>query len=112
MTKVAIVPEPSVEGITVYRAVAGSRQAVAKTVGGALDALIVLSAIMHFPSTPALAQGTNRTFDRYTLDFTTPRDAALQAKLEAVDARLRERYGMPAIRRPSDSSICRSCGWR
>ena len=39
MTKVAILPEPSGEGSTVYRAVAGARQAVAKTVGGALDAL-------------------------------------------------------------------------
>jgi hypothetical protein len=38
MTKVAILPE-SVEGQTVYRAVAGARQAVAKTVGAALDAL-------------------------------------------------------------------------
>ena len=39
MTKVAILPEFSVEGNTVYRAVAGARQAVAKTVGAALDAL-------------------------------------------------------------------------
>lgn len=39
MTKVAILPEPSAEGNTVFRAVAGARQAVAKTVGGALDAL-------------------------------------------------------------------------
>jgi len=39
MTKVAILPEPSTEGDTVYRAVAGTRQAVAKTVGAALDAL-------------------------------------------------------------------------
>src|SRR5438034_5372070 len=39
MTKIAILPEPSVGGSTVYRAVAGARQAVAKTVGGALDAL-------------------------------------------------------------------------
>src|SRR6266446_7507366 len=39
MTKVAILPERSVEGSTVYRAVAGARQAVAKTVGAALDAL-------------------------------------------------------------------------
>src|SRR5438552_8184575 len=38
MTKIAILPEPSVGG-TVYPAVAGARQAVAKTVGGALDAL-------------------------------------------------------------------------
>jgi hypothetical protein len=39
MTKVAILPEPSEEGQTMYRAVAGARQAVAKTAGGALDAL-------------------------------------------------------------------------
>lgn len=39
MTKVAILPEPSVEGDTMYRAVAGRHQAVAKTAGGALDAL-------------------------------------------------------------------------
>lgn len=39
MTKVAILPEPAAEGKTVYRAVAGARHAVAKTVGAALDAL-------------------------------------------------------------------------
>src|SRR5438445_4768900 len=39
MTKVAILPEPSIKGGNMYRAVAGARQAVAKTVGGALDAL-------------------------------------------------------------------------
>jgi len=39
MTKVALLPEPSVQGDTMYRAVAGARQAVAKTVGGALDPL-------------------------------------------------------------------------
>ena len=39
MTKVAILPEPSVEGDTMYRAVAGAHQAVAKTAGAALDAL-------------------------------------------------------------------------
>lgn len=39
MTKVAILPEPSLTGDTMYRAVAGARQAVAKTVGAALDAL-------------------------------------------------------------------------
>ena|SRR5438270_661949 len=39
MTKVAILPEPSARGDIVYRAVAGARQAVAKTVGAALDAL-------------------------------------------------------------------------
>src|SRR5258706_12651773 len=39
MTKVAILPEPSVKGDIMYRAVAGARHAVAKTVGAALDAL-------------------------------------------------------------------------
>ena len=39
MTKVAILPERSAKGVTVYRAVAGARQAVANTVGAALDAL-------------------------------------------------------------------------
>ena len=39
MTKVAILPESSVQGDTMYRAVAGARHAVAKTVGAALDAL-------------------------------------------------------------------------
>jgi hypothetical protein len=40
MTKVAILPEPAArDGVTYYRAVAGTRQSVAKTVGGALDGL-------------------------------------------------------------------------
>src|SRR5438046_415072 len=39
MTKIAILAEPSVEGDTMYRAVSGARQAVAKTAGAALDAL-------------------------------------------------------------------------
>jgi len=39
MTKVAILPETSVDGDTTYRAVAGAHQAVAKTAGAALDAL-------------------------------------------------------------------------
>ncbi|PWU09839.1 MAG: hypothetical protein C5B50_26650 [Verrucomicrobia bacterium] len=39
MTKVAILPEPTITDGTMYRAVAGGRQAVVGTVGGALDAL-------------------------------------------------------------------------
>ena len=39
MTKVAIVPEPSIEGQMMYRTVAGTRNAIAKTAGAALDAL-------------------------------------------------------------------------
>jgi hypothetical protein len=37
--KVAIVPEPLTEGEERYRAIAGERQAVARTAGAALDAL-------------------------------------------------------------------------
>jgi hypothetical protein len=39
MTKVAILPERSAKGVTMYRAVAGAHQAVANTAGAALDAL-------------------------------------------------------------------------
>lgn len=39
MTKVAILPERSAKGDTMYRAVAGARQAVASSAGAALDAL-------------------------------------------------------------------------
>lgn len=39
MTKVAILPEPSVGGATKYRAVAGAHQTVGETAGAALDAL-------------------------------------------------------------------------
>src|SRR5260370_41385670 len=38
MRKVAILPEPSVGGSTVYRAVAGARQARAEARGGGFDA--------------------------------------------------------------------------
>jgi beta-lactamase class A len=37
---------------------------------------------------------TMRPFDSYVLDFNTPCDTALQAKLEAIDASLRARHGM------------------
>jgi beta-lactamase class A len=37
----------------------------------------------------------------YTLDYNTPTDPALQAKVEAVDATLRKRYGMA----PADTSV-------
>jgi len=39
MTQVAILPEISTKGDTMYRAVSGARQAVVRTAGGALDAL-------------------------------------------------------------------------
>jgi len=39
---------------------------------------------------PSMKQG----FEGYTLDFETPVDAALQAEVETIDARLRGKYGM------------------
>jgi hypothetical protein len=39
MTNVAIVPEMSMEGDMMYRAVAGARQSLAKSAGAALDAI-------------------------------------------------------------------------
>jgi len=42
MTKVAILPEPTETGDMAYRAIAGERQSVGRTVGEALDALMPL----------------------------------------------------------------------
>ena len=36
------------------------------------------------------------SFTNYSLDYTTPVDAALQAKLEGIDVRLRAKFGMTA----------------
>jgi beta-lactamase class A len=40
------------------------------------------------------AVATTQTFDNYTLDYNSPTDPALQAKVEAIDAKLRAKYGM------------------
>jgi beta-lactamase class A len=37
---------------------------------------------------------TTRSFEQFTLDYDTPVDAQLQAKLETLDAQLRAKYGM------------------
>jgi beta-lactamase class A len=42
----------------------------------------------------SLAQPMKPGFESYALDYTTPVDAALQAKVEAIDARLRGELGM------------------
>ena len=39
MTKVAILPEPSKQGVMAYRAIAGGHESLARTAGAALDAL-------------------------------------------------------------------------
>ena len=38
--KVALLPEPTIQGGVEYRAIAGGRQALAKTAGTALDAIM------------------------------------------------------------------------
>ena len=43
-----------------------------------------------------LAPGMKQGFERYTLDFETPVDAALQKEVEGIDARLRGKYDMTA----------------
>jgi len=52
---------------------------------------ILLFAIMNLTNSGGFAAGA---FDSYVLDFTTPVDSKLQAKLKALDARLRERQGI------------------
>lgn len=42
----------------------------------------------------SLNSGAKTMQDRYTLDYETPSDPALQTQLEAIDARLRAKYGM------------------
>lgn len=56
----------------------------------ALTALMLLFAVLGLTS----AQTMNSNLDNYTLDYSTPVDPAVQAKLEAIDARLRAKYSM------------------
>jgi hypothetical protein len=62
MTKVAILPEPSIQDGVMYRAVAGARQSVAKTAGAALDAL---SAQLPADETGTLVIVQNHGPDRF-----------------------------------------------
>ena len=76
MTKVAILPEPSEHGNTVYRAVAGTRQAVAKTPGGALDAL---AAQLPLETSGTLVVVQNHRPDRF---FTREQQERLEALMQ------------------------------
>lgn len=105
MTKVAILPEPSIKGDIMYRAVAGARQAVAKTVGGALDALTaqlppeesgtLVVVQNHRPDQFFTVQQQRRLEDlmqrwRIARDTGKPLPASEQAELNAlVDAEVR-----------------------
>lgn len=75
-----------------HRSNAGDATRVApfRIVGG-----LFLSAIMSSISVNSSpGSGPNRGVAEYVLEFTTPCDPALEARLEAIDARLRERHGM------------------
>jgi beta-lactamase class A len=56
----------------------------------ALVLSLPLTACMHVPPKAA------PTLDTYVLDYDSPLDAALQSRLETIDASLREKYGMTA----------------
>ena len=63
--------------------------------GHTLAHAILLSAVMSFLNEgTSKAADTSRAFDDFTLNFTTPCDTDLQARLEALDARLRASHGM------------------
>jgi beta-lactamase class A len=57
----------------------------------ALSLLLLTLTAVGSPGHP-----TTRPFDSYALDYSTPVDPALQAKLEAIDATLRAKYGIAA----------------
>ncbi len=77
MTKVAILPEPSAHGDMMYRAVAGTKQAVAKTAGAALDAL---SAQLPPDESGTLVVVQNHRPDKF---FNSTQQARLQQLMEA-----------------------------
>ena len=63
----------------------------AKDIAAAAASVLIALGSMSCTSTRT---ETMRAFDSYVLDYDTPYDSALQAKLEAIDAALRARHGM------------------
>jgi len=57
-------------------------------------AALLLSAVCCGPAGAVAATDAAPSFARYTLDYQTPTDPALQAKLDAIDTSLRAQYGM------------------
>jgi beta-lactamase class A len=59
--------------------------------------LLAMTGVLAIIFSCAMSQGLSGSipaFKDFTLDFNTPLDSALQAKLESIDAELREKYGM------------------
>ncbi|HSU53859.1 MAG TPA: serine hydrolase [Candidatus Dormibacteraeota bacterium] len=59
-----------------------------------LIATVSLAAPAQTAAVPPTMTVTNRSFADYKLDYNTPTDRQLQLQLEAIDLRLRERFGM------------------
>ena len=60
----------------------------------AAGVVLLLAILQSLTGCSSMERGRAGALDGYTLDFATPVDGALQAKVEAVDARLREAFGM------------------
>ncbi len=84
MTKIAILPEPTEEGVPAYRAIAGDHQSVGKTAGEALDAL---TALLPVDQTATLVIVQNHRSDAF---FTAEQQNRLQ-ELMARWRRARDR---------------------
>src|SRR3954464_1624617 len=66
---------------------------------GAIVRHLVLGALLSVTSLFAADMPT--TLEKITLDYTTLTDPALQVTIEAIDSRLREKYGMA----PTDTAV-------
>jgi len=70
-------------------------EVVSQALGKTLTRIFLFMAIALCLSGCESAGGPGTpSFANYTLDYTTPTNAFLQAQLEAIDARLRAKYGM------------------
>jgi beta-lactamase class A len=56
--------------------------------------LVAIVGSLWFGGCTSMSPERVQTMDSYVLDYSTPCDAALQSRLEAMDASLRERFGM------------------
>ena len=81
MTKVAILPEPTERGGPAFRAIAGAHQSLARTAGGALDAL---TAQLSKEESGTLVIVQNQQPDRFFSAAQQQRQAELMARWRAA----------------------------
>src|ERR1019366_9301824 len=68
---------------------------VSQALGKSLIRIFLFMAIAFCLSGSEAAGGqATPAFENYVLDYNTPTNAALQGQLEAIDAKLRDQYGM------------------